>query len=193
MGRPKQFDPDDAIARAMEVFWRDGYALATPRALVDEMGIGKGSLYHAFGSKRALFMLALRRYGDTQAAALVEMLRRQDLPVRERLRLALEAVVTLDFTGDERRGCFAANTATELAAAGEEAASVVRDMFDRTEGAFLAAIEEGQRTGEVDPTRDAHALASLLLNTVVGMRVLARTADGPEQVRRVVAAALAAV
>ncbi|MFD5316957.1 TetR/AcrR family transcriptional regulator [Streptomyces sp. NPDC127098] len=193
MGRPKQFDPDAAIARAMEVFWRDGYALASPRVLVDEMGIGKGSLYHAFGSKRALFVLALRRYGENHAAALAEMLQRRDLPVRERLRHVLEALVALDFADDDRRGCFAVNTATELAAAGEEAAAVVRDMFDRTERAFLAVIEEGQRTGEIDPARDARATASLLLNTVVGMRVLARTADGPEQLRRVVAAALAAV
>ncbi|TDC75820.1 TetR/AcrR family transcriptional regulator [Streptomyces hainanensis] len=193
MGRPKQFDPDTAVARAMDVFWRDGYAATTPQALADEMGIAKGSLYHAFGSKRALFVRALRQYGDTHAAELAELLHHQAVPVRERLRLALETLIRVDFVVTDRRGCFAVNTATQCAGLDDEAAAIVREMFDRTEGAFRHAIEEGQRTGELDPARDPRATASLLLNTVVGMRVLARTAEGPEQLHRVVGAALAAV
>jgi TetR/AcrR family transcriptional repressor of nem operon len=65
-------------------------------------------------------------------------------------------------------------------------------MFTRTEEAFRAALEEGQRAREIDAARDVRALASLLLNTVVGMRVLAKTADGRAQLERVVSAVLAA-
>ncbi|MBD0747463.1 TetR/AcrR family transcriptional regulator [Streptomyces sp. CBMA152] len=190
MGRPKQFDPETAVDQAMETFWRKGYAATTPQDLVDELGIGKGSLYNAFGSKRALFERALRRYATTQAVSLTEIIG-QPGPVKERIRVALEALVELDVEDLERKGCFAVNTASELASSDPDAAAEVRRMFARTEDAFRAAIEEGQRAGEIAPDRDARALGALLLSTVVGMRVLAKTAEGADQLRRVVDGVLA--
>ncbi|MEV5827240.1 TetR/AcrR family transcriptional regulator [Spirillospora sp. NPDC052242] len=185
MGRPKQFDPDVAVERAMQVFWRKGYAGTTPQDLVDAIGIGKGSLYNAFGSKHGLFERALRRYRDDQAAALVELLERPG-PVKERLRGALEMLVAMDLADEGRRGCMAVNTAAELGRGDPEASELVRRMLDRTEAAFRTAVEEGRRAGEIAPERDAAALASLLVNTVVGLRLLARVAEGPERLDRVI-------
>ncbi|KAA2258712.1 TetR/AcrR family transcriptional regulator [Solihabitans fulvus] len=189
MGRPKQFDPDVAVEQAMATFWRKGYASTTPQDLVAALGIGKGSLYNTFESKHALFERALRRYRDTAAAELVEMLGRPG-PVKERLRAAMEAIVEFDLADPDRKGCFAVNTAAELAGVDPEATGLVARMFARTESALLAVIEEGQRSGELDPGRDAEAIASMLLAVVIGMRVLAKTADGPAQLRRTVDAAL---
>jgi TetR/AcrR family transcriptional regulator, transcriptional repressor for nem operon len=64
MGRPMQFETDTAVDRAMDLFWRQGYAGTTPQELASELGIGKGSLYNTFESKHALFMRALRRYSE---------------------------------------------------------------------------------------------------------------------------------
>ncbi|MBT2383426.1 TetR/AcrR family transcriptional regulator [Streptomyces sp. ISL-11] len=192
MGRPKQFDPDVAIDKAMDVFWRKGYAATTPQDLVDEIGIGKGSLYHAFGSKQGLFERALERYRDTRAAELVGILDRPG-PVRPRLRAALELLVEMDLADPARRGCLAVNTATERAGVDPVSAELVRKMFARTEDAFRAAVERGQRAGEIDAGRDAHAVAGLLLATIIGMRVIARTAEGPERLHRVVDAVLTAL
>ncbi|MDL4821453.1 TetR/AcrR family transcriptional regulator [Actinomadura opuntiae] len=185
MARPKQFDPEVAVGQAMDVFWRKGYAATTPQDLVDALGIGKGSLYNAFGSKHGLYERALRRYRDTQTAELVEML---DQPgsVKERLGKTLRALVEMDLADPDRRGCMAVNAAAELAGVDEEAAAHVRRMLDRAEGAFRALIEEGQRSGEIDPGRDAAALGSLLMNTLVGMRVVARVSEGPERLGRVI-------
>ncbi len=108
MGRPKQFDPEAAVEQAMQVFWRQGYAATTPQDLVDALGIGKGSLYHAFGSKHALFELALRRYRDSQAVAVIELLDGEG-PVKDRLRAALRMLVEMDLTDPDRRGCMAVN------------------------------------------------------------------------------------
>ncbi|MFI9840122.1 TetR/AcrR family transcriptional regulator [Nonomuraea sp. NPDC051941] len=185
MGRPKQFDPDAAVGHAMDVFWRKGYAATTPQDLVDALGIGKGSLYNTFGSKHALFEAALSRYRDSQAAALIEMLEEPG-PVKDRLRRALRLLSEMDLADPDRRGCMAVNTAAELGQADESAAQLVRRMFDRTEDAFRALVEEGRRTGEIAADRDARAVGSLLLNTVVGMRLLARVADGPDRLTRVV-------
>ncbi|MDA5285823.1 TetR/AcrR family transcriptional regulator [Streptomyces sp. NPDC054904] len=192
MGRPKQFDPDVAVERAMDVFWRKGYAATTPQDLVDEIGIGKGSLYNTFGSKQALFERALTRYRDAQAAWLTELL---DHPgsAKDRLRGALEALVELDLGDPDRRGCMAVNTAAESAPSDPWTTDTVRRMFARTEGAFRATVEEGQRAGEIDPGRDAAAVASWLLATVIGMRVLAKTAEDASQLKRVVDAAVASL
>ncbi|MBH1933206.1 TetR/AcrR family transcriptional regulator [Streptomyces sp. AV19] len=185
MGRPKQFDPDVAVERAMEVFHRKGYAATTPQDLVDALGIGKGSLYNAFGSKHALFELALRRYQDGQALALIEMLEGVG-PVKERLRRTLRFLAGADLADPDRQGCLAINIAAELGCSDDAAIALVRRMFDRAESEFLALVEEGQRAGEIDAGRDARALASLLLNSLVGLRLLARVAEGPERLERVI-------
>ncbi|KUL34088.1 TetR family transcriptional regulator [Streptomyces sp. NRRL F-4489] len=192
MGRPKQFDPDDAVEQAMQVFWRKGYAATTPQDLVDALGIGKGSLYNAFGSKHALFEKALARYRDSQARALVELLEGSG-PVKERLREVLWMLAGMDLADPNRRGCFAVNTAAELAGADEAATDLVRRMFDRTEEAFRAVVEEGQRSGEIAPGRDARAIGSLLLSATVGLRLLARVAEGPERLARIVDATIDAL
>ncbi|MFI6738135.1 TetR/AcrR family transcriptional regulator [Nonomuraea sp. NPDC050451] len=189
MGRPKQFDPDVAVEHAMQVFWRKGYAATTPQDLVDALGIGKGSLYNTFGSKHALFEAALGRYRDSQASALIEMLEEPG-PVKDRLRRTLRLLSEMDLADPDRRGCLAVNTAAELGRADESAAQLVRRMFDRTEDAFRALVEEGRRTGEIAADRDAQAIGSLLLNTVVGMRLLARVADGPDRLTRVIDAVI---
>jgi len=185
MARPKQFDPEIAVDQAMEVFWRKGYAATTPQDLVDALGIGKGSLYNTFGSKHSLFEQALRRYRDSQALALVEMIEESG-PVKARLRKALRFLAEMDLADPDRRGCMAVNVAAELSGVDETATELVRRMFDRTEGAFRALIEEGQRAGEIAPERDPAALGSLLLNTVVGMRLMARVAEGPDRLDRVI-------
>ncbi|MEU4667590.1 TetR/AcrR family transcriptional regulator [Amycolatopsis sp. NPDC023774] len=192
MGRLRQFDPDVAVEQAMQVFWRQGYAATTPQDLVDALGIGKGSLYHAFGSKHGLFERALRRYRDREAQRLVDALGGPG-PVKERLRRALRELVEMDLADPDRRGCLAVNTAAELGGADAAAAGSVGWMFDHVEEAFRALVEEGQRTGELARDRDSRAVASMVLATVVGLRVLSRLAGGRERALRVVDATIAAL
>jgi TetR/AcrR family transcriptional repressor of nem operon len=191
VGRPKQFEPDVAVNQAMKVFWRKGYTSTTPQDLVEELGIGKGSLYNTFASKHHLFELALRRYGEMRVAALTELLEEPG-PVKPLLRLALEKLATAPADA-LRHGCLAVNTAAELAGADQVATEVVRGVFDRMESVLLAAIERGQRSREIDPSRDPRDVASMLLGTVIGMSVLAKIDDGPERLHRIVGAVLAAL
>lgn len=137
----------------------------------------------------ALFQRALRRYRDAQTVALEKMLE-QPGPVKERLRKALTALAEMDLADPDRRGCMAVNTAAELAGVDKEATELVLRLLDRTESAFRMLIEEGRRTGEITSGRDPAALASLLMNTVVGMRLVARVAEGPERLARVIDATI---
>jgi TetR/AcrR family transcriptional repressor of nem operon len=175
VGRPKQFDPEVAVGQAMDLFWRKGFTETTPQDLAAELGIGKGSLYNAFTSKRALFDRALDRYVDMRVAGVVELLDGSG-PAKQRLRAALRRLADAD-VATSSRGCLAVNTAVELAGDDHEAAVVVRRLFARVEDAFRGVIEEGQRAGEIAAGRDARQLASLLLTTFIGMSVLGRTRD----------------
>ncbi len=192
MGRLKQFDPDVAVSAAMDLFWRQGYGATTPADLVDALGIGKGSLYNTFENKRALFEQALRRYGDQRVAGLIELLKRPE-PARARLRAALERLAAPENAFLRQRGCLAVNTVTELGERDEAAAAIVRSVFERMERALQATIEEGQRNGELDADRNAREIASLLLTTIIGMSVVAKTADRTGRSRRVVRAMMSLI
>src|SRR6266567_2038715 len=192
MGRLKQFDPDVAVSAAMDLFWRQGYGATTPADLVDALGIGKGSLYNTFENKRALFEQALRRYGDQRVAGLIELLKRPE-PARARLQAALERLAAPENAFLRQRGCLAVNTVTELGERDEAAAAIVRSVFERMERALQATIEEGQRNGELDADRNAKEIASLLLTSIIGMSVVAKTADRTGRSRRVVRAMMSLI
>jgi len=189
VGRPKQFDPDAAVDAAMDVFWRKGYAGTTPQDLVDELGIGKGSLYATFGSKRALFDRALERYRQQQADTLTRIID-QPGPVKLRLRAALQFIIEANAADPNRRGCMAVNTAAEMASADPKATLDVRHMFERTQGALQSVITEGQRAGEIRQDIPAAALGAHLFTTGVGLQLLVKTVRDPLDLTPVVEAAI---
>ncbi|GAA5042002.1 TetR/AcrR family transcriptional regulator [Nocardia callitridis] len=178
MPRHKEFDADAAVDKAMQVFWTHGYANTTPQRLVDELGIGRGSLYNAFGSKRELYERALRRYYERETARLIEVL---DGPgdARGRLRAALRVVIAASLGDRDRRGCLMTNAAIELTADDELVAHLVRRAFDRQHAAFFSTVAEGVAMKEFGAETDCAAVASLLLATINGIRVLARVDPSP--------------
>jgi TetR/AcrR family transcriptional repressor of nem operon len=178
MGRPKNFEPDVAVAQAMETFWTKGYAGTSPADLAEATGVGKGSLYHEFGSKRELFGKALDLYGRVGSET-TEAYLNEPGTAKERIRAYLVLLIEADLNGPVRRGCLAANTALELGRTDPEAADAVKAMTDETIRLLKERIRRGQRDGDVDPGVDAQAQAFLLMNTIVGLRTMARTHDGP--------------
>ncbi|WP_234426895.1 TetR/AcrR family transcriptional regulator [Streptomyces niger] len=177
MPRPKGFDPQHALEAAMTTFWNKGYAATSAQDLVDSTGLGRGSLYNTFRSKHVLFEAALRQYEAVWTARQVDVLE-GDGPVRERLRTVLMTVVDEESTDTpEHRGCLAVNSALELAGQDQEVTTLVRRIFTRMEDALCAAIQRGQRDGEIDKGQDARGLAQYVLNSMYGLRVLGKTAD----------------
>jgi len=179
MGRPKNFEPDVAVAQAMETFWSQGYAGTSPADLAEATGVGKGSLYHTFGSKRELFGKALDLYGQAGSELTEECLNEPGSTAKGRIRAYLRFMVDTDLSGPVRRGCLAANTALELGNSDPEAAVAVRAMTNETIRLLTERLRRGQRDGDVAPEVDADAQAHFLMNTIVGLRVMARTHEGP--------------
>ena len=113
MGRPRNFEADTVVERAMEEFWTHGYANTSPAQLAEAAGVGKGSLYNTFGSKRQLFDQALTRYGRMGAELAEELLSRPGT-TRECFGAYLRETVDSDVAQPVRRGCMAVNTAAEI-------------------------------------------------------------------------------
>jgi TetR/AcrR family transcriptional repressor of nem operon len=173
MARPREFDEDEVLTRALEVFRARGFEGATLSELERATGLGRGSLYGAFGDKRSLFHKALARYRDT---AMQERLAALEAPGAGRAEiLALFAALARNASCDrERKGCLVTNCSVELADRDPDLACEAARCFDRFERAFARALGEAQARGEIASDRDGVRLARLLTVLMEGMLVLAR-------------------
>ncbi|RDI42135.1 TetR/AcrR family transcriptional regulator [Nocardia mexicana] len=176
MARPRNFEPETVIELAMDAFWTHGYANTSPAQLAECTGIGKGSLYNTFGSKRELFDRVLDRY-DRMGTELAADFMSRPGATRECLRGFLHHLVDTDAAQPVRRGCLAVNTATEFAAQDPEITRALRAIQDHTAAALAARIDQGRRDGDVDRDTDPQAAAEFLMNTIAGLRVMAKTYD----------------
>lgn len=173
MPRTKQFDESEALEKAMTLFWSRGFEATSMQALVDTMGINRGSLYDSFGDKRTLFEKALERYDQEYRKARFERLE-TTLPPRRALEVFLEEAIEESVNDDERRGCFIVNTMLELAPHDPEITRYVTRVIKEAEASLERIIRRGQQRGEVSPAKDATALARFLLHVAFGLRVMAR-------------------
>jgi len=188
-GRPRLFDDDAAVGAAMNLFWRKGYASTTPQELASACNMAKGSLYNAFKSKANLFMLALDSYNARKIAALTAALEAR-APAPECL---LAAACSLAGLGEHTDGCFATNSAIELAGVDSEMAEVPRRLFRQIEQAFAECIRRGQRSGDIAEEHDPARSAAVLLAAVIGVSVLARSGRDPRPLAGLLADAVNAL
>ena len=189
-GRPRAFDVDRALDRALEVFWRKGYQGASLPDLTRAMGINRPSLYAAFGNKEALFRRAIDRYCEGTACHVQQALREPTARgVVERL---LRGNVDLITDAGNPRGCFLVQGAL---ACGDAAESVRRELARRRaegevalRGRFERAVAEGDLPGDADPADLARYVATL----AHGLAVQAAGGAGRDELMRVAELALRA-
>ncbi len=187
-GRPRSFDPDQALDAALKVFWRKGYEGATLPELTRAMGINKPSLYAAFGNKESLYKKAIERYVRGPAAHVQAAL---DAPTaREVAERMLYGAVDLIAPARGPRGCFLVQSAL---ACGDDADCARRAaMKTRAEGEKLirARLERAQDEGDLARSADPEALARFLSAVTYGLSVQAAGGASREELRAVVEVAL---
>lgn len=188
MGRPRNFDEDTVVDLAMEAFWSHGYGNTSPAQLAEATGVGKGSLYNTFGSKRELFERALTRY-DQQGAEFCTSTLNEPGSTRERLRAWMRFTVDSGLAQPVPRGCLMVNTAMEMSGHDPEANRAVRVAQEHMIEAFRVRIEQGLRDGDVRPDTDARAFGEFVLNTIMGLRVSAKFSSA-ETMYRIIDTAL---
>ncbi|MQA98533.1 MAG: TetR family transcriptional regulator, partial [Streptosporangiales bacterium] len=176
MGRPREFDDDAAVDAAMRLFWEKGYAATTTQDLCQRTGLGRGSLYNAFGGKHRLYTRAVRRYAATLAESQLAMLAEPG-PARDRIRDLMLGVIDADLADPGRRGCLALNAATEPNGRDGEVPGLLRRQFTDLEQTLCHLVTVGQSTGELSGSRPPLQVARTLQSTYYGLRVLAKVTD----------------
>lgn len=188
MARVKEFDPDVVLARALDLFWRNGYEATSMADLVEHLGIGRASIYATYGSKRDLYLKALELYGRTTGLSSAAALSRPG-PVLPAIRDLLLAFAT--GPADRPKGCLVVNAAIELMDSDREVGRQVESSWDRLELSLTSAMLRARAQGEIPADKDPEALARFLLVVMQGLRVLGRGEPDPGRVRDAVDQAIA--
>lgn len=185
LGRPREFDIDAAVRDAMNVFWTQGYQGTSLPDLIEGTGLSRGSLYKAFGDKKALFLRALDHYTSNGLKALGETLATTG-SAKDAIRVSLLRYARLASDDNGRRGCLVMATAAEMTQHDAEIAARIERMFHRMQDLYTSVIIKGQAGGEIPANRDEHDLARFLLCQIEGMRVLGKTGASEQQMEAVV-------
>ena len=188
MGRPREFDVDQALDQALEVFWRNGYEGASVAELTQAMGISPPSLYAAFGNKEGLFRKVLDRYIALRTRFWQDAL---EAPTARGMVEHLLAG-TVDFLSDEANpsGCLLVRGAMSCSTAAE---TIARELTaKRAEGEVILRdrLEQGRAKGELPPDLDPADYARYIMTVLEGMSVRAAGGAGREELRKVADMAL---
>src|SRR5262247_4362908 len=192
MARHKEFDKDEALGKAMEVFWSRGYEAASINDLVERMGINRQSLYDTFGDKRALYLQALDRYREVEGRKMLELLARPG-PVKKTLRRLFQTVVEESLRDQERRGCFTGNAMSELAGRCPETAAMACGNMAAAEEALYRTLLRGRKNGEIKKGRDLRAVARFLYSSLQGIQLMAKATQDRKTLEDVVKVTLSAL
>jgi TetR/AcrR family transcriptional regulator, copper-responsive repressor len=171
-GRPRGYDPEDALKRARDVFWVKGFAGTTLDDIVEATAMNRPSLYAAFGDKEAIYLAALKMQGDLlvgQVARAVEL----DLKIRPFLDLFFDRCIE-SYLASGARGCFLVGTALTESFARDDVGAVVRDAFGRVEALLEGRFRKAKKDGELPRGADPSALAHLVSASMHELAMYAR-------------------
>src|SRR5437764_4846320 len=153
-GRPRGYQPEIALGRALDLFRKDGFAATSLDDLSAATGMNRPSLYGAFGDKRELYIKSYRRYREDARAAMVDIFR-DELPIRKRLERIYAVALDIYLSGEGGpRGCFTVMTAASEAVADPEIRAMVLEGFAELDKAFAACFRRAKDKGELPEGAD---------------------------------------
>ena len=173
-GRPRAYEPEVALARALDVFWKEGFAATSLDDLSAATGMNRPSLYGAFGDKRELYKKTYESYRNRARARMGEVFA-QDLPLRPMLLRIYGIALDMYLSGkDGPRGCFTVMTATSEAVFDPEIRALVVSGLVEMDRFFARLFRTAKERGELGPSVDPQVLAQLASATIHTIAVRAR-------------------
>ncbi len=189
MPRPKEFIPDEAIEKAMQVFWHKGYEATSMEDLLTAMDLNRGSLYDTFGDKRQLFLKVIDRYCHGFVGEKFSLLD-QPGPALPALRLFIRGMIKGGLADPQRRGCLIANTVMELSPHEKEIAGTLRQVLKMAEDTFFRVLVRAKEQGELKKDKDPRALARFLTTMMQGTIVMIKAGASADAVNQTAETAL---
>ena len=173
-GRPRAYEPDVALGKALDLFRRDGFAATSLDDLSAATGMNRPSLYGAFGDKRELFIKTYERYRADARAAMQDVFK-GEWPIRQRLKRIYMVALDIYLAGEGGpRGCFTVMTAGSEAMADPDIRRMVLDGLSELDKAFASSFRIAKEKGELPDSADSAALAQLASATIHTIAVRAR-------------------
>jgi TetR/AcrR family transcriptional repressor of nem operon len=191
MARPRRFDEQAVLHAARERFWATGYAATSVDDILAVTGLGKGSLYGAFGDKHRLFVRVFDDYCAETVASARTALEGPDAEAYSRLCAYVRAVAQSIADDPELRGCLLAKGTEELAGTDPVVGARAQRTFRELTEVIVGCIEAAQRAGDITATTVPEDLAGLILAVVRGMEALGKGGARADAVRAIAEAALA--
>lgn len=183
MARPRTFDEQEVVAAARDEFWERGYAATSVDDLTAATGLGKGSLYGAFGDKHTLYLRALDDYISSSLDDVRASLRNPSSTAYDRLASHIRGQAKVLAADKGRRGCLMAKSAAELGATDDAVEQKVERAYMTWRDELVSCIKEAQRDGTVDAKRNPQALASAVLAFMRGQEALHKGGAKPAQLK----------
>lgn len=173
-GRPRAFEPDVALAKAMDTFRDGGFAATSLDDLSEAMGINRPSLYGTFGDKRELFLKAYERYRAEMAKVFAHAFE-PGLTLRQMLERIYATALDVYLAGENGpRGCFTVMTATSEAMADPEIRPLVQKALGSTQRTLAKRFQLAVETGELPPTANVQILSQIAASTVEALAIRSR-------------------
>jgi TetR/AcrR family transcriptional repressor of nem operon len=191
MARPRGFNEDEVLRVARDQFWSTGYAATSVDDILAATGLGKGSLYGAFGDKHRLFLRAFDDYCSGLVKAVRKALVGPDAGAHARLRAHVLSVADSTASDVCLRGCLLAKGTAELAGQDPAVAAKSRETFHAIEELIGSCVAGAQRAGDIKPEADPARLAGLILAVLRGIEALGKGGSSPASLRAIAETALA--
>ncbi len=182
-GPAKQFDRDEVLERAMQLFWAEGYEATGMTRILEHVGIGRQSLYDTFGDKRSLMLECLDHYFRTRVAPFVATLKAPGSPMGN-IRAVFSQWEEMAEKGAP--GCMVGNTCAELGRSDPEVAKRLAGYFTALEDGFCDALGRAQQAGELQAEADPRDLARVIVHVVQGVALLSKVFRDSGRAREVI-------
>src|SRR6266480_4730857 len=189
-GRPRAYQPEVALGKALDLFRKGGFAATSLDDLSAATGMNRPSLYGAFGDKRELYIKSYQRYRDDARAAMVDIFR-NELPIKKRLECIYAVALDIYLSGDSGpRGCFTVMTAASEAVFDSEIRAMVLEGFSELDKAFAACFRHAREKGELPESADPTMLAQLASATIHTIAIRARARVPRKELEAIVKGAI---
>lgn len=189
MARKKEFDEDELLEKALNLFWKKGYHATSAQDLVDSLGINRSSLYNTYTDKRTLFIKSLKRYQQQRTGLMISTLQ-QSQHIGETIKQIFNNIIDEDMADSMKKGCFMVNTAVELSMQDIEINDIVNANNQSVEDALVAAIEKGRQSGQFLNPLSSRAIAQFIFATISALRVTSRSGAGRQVMQNIADVAL---
>lgn len=183
MVRPREFDREEALKKAIDVFWARGFAAASTDDLREAMGIGRQSLYNTFGDKKALYVEALSSYQRRVSAEHLRRLSEPTSPI-EGIERLLTGLIAED-ARTRQLGCLGVGSVGEFGATDPELLALREKVSAGLGFRITERLKEGQETGEVDRNLDPEKTSAFVQMTMTGLQLAARGGGELEDLRSI--------